>query len=95
MAKDLCKIFEKWQNDESIILKLNESKSLLENIEDLYYENMFKEKPEKELPELNENSLNQKPQELTQQLKELKQNQVANQADHHGTVAHLKSAWRL
>ncbi|CAG8750320.1 4021_t:CDS:1, partial [Gigaspora rosea] len=51
---------------------------------------VLQEKPEKELPELNENSLNQKPQELTQQLKELKQNQVANQADHHGTVAHLK-----
>ncbi|RIB09339.1 hypothetical protein C2G38_2108867, partial [Gigaspora rosea] len=41
-AKDLCENFEKWQNDESILLELNESKSLLENIEDSYYENMFK-----------------------------------------------------
>ncbi|RIB16492.1 kinase-like domain-containing protein [Gigaspora rosea] len=40
-AKDLCEIFEKWQNDESVLLELNESKSLLENIEDSYYENMF------------------------------------------------------
>ncbi|RIB08255.1 hypothetical protein C2G38_2111565, partial [Gigaspora rosea] len=38
-AKDLCEIFEKWQNDESVLLELNESKSLLENIEDSYYEN--------------------------------------------------------
>ncbi|RIB27585.1 kinase-like domain-containing protein [Gigaspora rosea] len=41
-AKDLCEIFEKWQNDESVLLELNESKSLLENIEDSYYENMVK-----------------------------------------------------
>ncbi|RIB30616.1 hypothetical protein C2G38_2053109, partial [Gigaspora rosea] len=41
-AKDLCEIFEKWQNDESVLLELNESKSLLVNIEDSYYENMFK-----------------------------------------------------
>ncbi|RIB02035.1 hypothetical protein C2G38_2126225, partial [Gigaspora rosea] len=41
-AKDLCEIFEKWQNDENVLLELNESKSLLENIGDSYYENMFK-----------------------------------------------------
>ncbi|RIB15486.1 hypothetical protein C2G38_2093062 [Gigaspora rosea] len=40
-AKELCEIFEKWQNDEGILLELNESNSLLENIEDSYYENMF------------------------------------------------------
>ncbi|RIB06809.1 kinase-like domain-containing protein [Gigaspora rosea] len=40
-AKDLCEIYEKWQNDESVLLELNESKSLLENIEDSYYENML------------------------------------------------------
>ncbi|CAG8806662.1 14308_t:CDS:1, partial [Gigaspora rosea] len=51
---------------------------------------VLQEKPEKEPPELNENSLNQKLQELTQQLKELEQNQATNQADHHRTVAHLK-----
>ncbi|RIB20779.1 kinase-like domain-containing protein [Gigaspora rosea] len=38
-AKDLCEIFDKWQNDESVLFKLNESK--FENIEDSYYENMF------------------------------------------------------
>ncbi|RIB27582.1 hypothetical protein C2G38_2061599 [Gigaspora rosea] len=42
-AKDLCEIFEKWQNDESVLLELNESKSLLEDIEDSYYEYMFKD----------------------------------------------------
>ncbi|RIB26329.1 kinase-like domain-containing protein [Gigaspora rosea] len=40
-AKDLCEIFDKWQNDESVLFELNESKSILENIEDSYYENMF------------------------------------------------------
>ncbi|RIB21452.1 hypothetical protein C2G38_2078288 [Gigaspora rosea] len=39
--KDLCEIFDKWQNDESVLFELNESKSILENIEDSYYENMF------------------------------------------------------
>ncbi|RIB20672.1 kinase-like domain-containing protein [Gigaspora rosea] len=40
-AKDLCEIFDKWQNDESVLFELNESKSIIENIEDSYYENMF------------------------------------------------------
>ncbi|RIB21455.1 kinase-like domain-containing protein [Gigaspora rosea] len=41
-AKDLCEIFEKWQNDETILLELNEPNSILENIQASYYENMFK-----------------------------------------------------
>ncbi|CAG8708129.1 5052_t:CDS:1, partial [Cetraspora pellucida] len=32
----------KWQSNESILLELNESKTVLENIEESYYENMFK-----------------------------------------------------
>ncbi|CAG8650718.1 12479_t:CDS:1, partial [Cetraspora pellucida] len=38
----LCEIFEKWQSNESILLELNDSKTVLENIEESYYENMFK-----------------------------------------------------
>ncbi|CAG8722110.1 4558_t:CDS:1, partial [Cetraspora pellucida] len=41
-AKDLCKRFEKWQSDENILLELNKSKTVLENIEESYFENMFK-----------------------------------------------------
>ncbi|RIB25474.1 kinase-like domain-containing protein [Gigaspora rosea] len=41
-AKDICEIFEKWQNDEIVLLELNESNSILENIQDSYCENMFK-----------------------------------------------------
>ncbi|CAG8716205.1 10273_t:CDS:1, partial [Ambispora leptoticha] len=41
-AEDLCEIFEKWQSDESVLLELDKSKTVLENIEDSYYENMFK-----------------------------------------------------
>ncbi|RIB16812.1 kinase-like domain-containing protein [Gigaspora rosea] len=40
-AKDLCEIFEKWQNDEIVLLELNESNSIFENIQDSYYENIF------------------------------------------------------
>ncbi|CAG8797196.1 7475_t:CDS:1, partial [Cetraspora pellucida] len=41
-AKDLCEIFAKWQSNENILLELNESKTVLENIEKSYYENKFK-----------------------------------------------------